>query len=358
MTIRVYKSTDAGAPVLTGAVGSLIALLDACLVNGYGAKAAAGWTKPFAVANKGAYKQDTAASNNPGGMYLYVADDASSAGGAREARCSGYEVMTAITPTGTGQFPLNGQAGSIAGGFVGIRKSNTADAVARAWVLVGNGQSFYLFIESGDQPAPIGVTGFFFGDIKSYKANDQYAVSIIGRNAENSANSTQGECFSMLSHSSNAAFNTLASSLIGHFMARRHTGLGGSVRFGVLADISKFTFANTFSAYTGENQTAQTFGTFWMGRFGVNYPWQAPNPVDGALWLSPSYVCHEGAMRGYLPGLWIPLHDRPLAHGDTFAVAAGNLNGKSFLGQAVICSFNSNTTDSGLALIETSDTWS
>ena len=51
MTVRVYSSTDASAPVLTGQVGSLIAVLDACLVNGYGTKTAAGWTKPFADAS-------------------------------------------------------------------------------------------------------------------------------------------------------------------------------------------------------------------------------------------------------------------------------------------------------------------
>lgn len=38
MTVQptLYRSTDVGAPILTGSVGSLIALLDACLVNGYG----------------------------------------------------------------------------------------------------------------------------------------------------------------------------------------------------------------------------------------------------------------------------------------------------------------------------------
>lgn len=37
-TTRVYKSTDAGAPVLTGVVSKMIDLLDAVLVNGYNSK--------------------------------------------------------------------------------------------------------------------------------------------------------------------------------------------------------------------------------------------------------------------------------------------------------------------------------
>ena len=40
----VYKSTDSGAPTLNGTKGTLITVLKACLVNGYGAKAGAGWT--------------------------------------------------------------------------------------------------------------------------------------------------------------------------------------------------------------------------------------------------------------------------------------------------------------------------
>jgi hypothetical protein len=44
MTVRIYRSTDGSAPVLTGQAGKLTDLLDAILVNGYGSKTAAGWT--------------------------------------------------------------------------------------------------------------------------------------------------------------------------------------------------------------------------------------------------------------------------------------------------------------------------
>jgi hypothetical protein len=68
MTVRVYRSTDASAPVLTGQVGSLTALLDAVLVNGYGALSAAGWTIAQTTTNKRGYKQNTSGSNNTAGM--------------------------------------------------------------------------------------------------------------------------------------------------------------------------------------------------------------------------------------------------------------------------------------------------
>jgi hypothetical protein len=146
MTVRVYRSTDASAPVLTGQVGSLIALLDAVLVNGYGALSAAGWTKSFSTTNKAAYRQNaTGANNTAAPMYLYVDDTGPGAGAAREARACGFETMSAITPTGTGQFPTAALS-TIGVGTVVIRKSVSADAVARPWTIVANGQTIYLFM--------------------------------------------------------------------------------------------------------------------------------------------------------------------------------------------------------------------
>lgn len=50
MTLRYYTSLDTGAPVLTGTTYyRLRAILMACLVTGYGSKAAAGWSMPHDV---------------------------------------------------------------------------------------------------------------------------------------------------------------------------------------------------------------------------------------------------------------------------------------------------------------------
>ena len=56
MGVTVYRFDDAGAPTLSAAAGALISVLDACLVNGYGAKPAAGWTKAFSGTNQAAYR--------------------------------------------------------------------------------------------------------------------------------------------------------------------------------------------------------------------------------------------------------------------------------------------------------------
>lgn len=76
MTVTAYFSTDASAPTLTGTTGSLVALLDAILVNGYGAKAAAGWSIAYTGTSKRDYKQGTGSN----GYYLDV-DDSGPGGG-------------------------------------------------------------------------------------------------------------------------------------------------------------------------------------------------------------------------------------------------------------------------------------
>lgn len=361
MTVTVYKSTDAGAPVLTGQVGSLVALFDACLVNGYGAKAAAGWTKPFAAANKGAYKQNVTGSNNPTGMYVYVDDSGPGAGVAREARVCGFETMTAITPTGTGQFPTAAQS-LIGAGYLVIRKSITADAVARPWTLVATGQTFYLFVESGDQTIPLGTTTFSFGDFRSYKNGDQYAVMIIGRAIENSGGPV-GDPMHAMQLSNGATMQVLNTTMYGHYIARHWTGVGGSIRFGKPHPHS-YIITSWTSACVGQytNETSVQAATTnasntAMGRFTMTQAWPSPNGPDSAVMLAPVHMCHNNAMRGYLYGLWQPMHDRPLGHGDTFSVAGGNLNGKSFMAQN-IQAYIGQAGDAGQCILETSNTWS
>lgn len=357
MTVRIYRSTDAGAPVLTGQTGTLVAVLDACLVNGYGAKAAAGWTKAYAAANKAAYQQNAAGANNAAApMLLYVDDTGPGAGSSREARVCGFETMSAITPVGTGQFPTAAQ--SIVGtGQLVVRKSNTADATVRQWTLVANGQSLYLFIESGDMTSPFGCMSFIFGDIKSYKAGDLYAVAIIGRTTENQSGNNSVFYEALWPCGGNVNF-TLNAKLWGHFMARSWTGLGGSIQVNKVIDMGRLGTALQGAWSTDSTPSAVNNGVnYTFGRNNSGNPMATPNGPDGGMWFSPVYIGHSYSFRGYLPGLWAPLQDRPFTHNDTMAVAAGPLNGKSLIIQQICAWISNSTTEYGQAAIEYSDTW-
>lgn len=177
MAVTVYKSTDGSAPVLTGEVDKLCLLLRAILVDGYGAKAAAGWTETYDGANKKVFRQG-------GGnqLYLRVQDDGPGAGGAKEARITGYETMSDVD-TGTGPMPTAAQGvGGIA--MVVARKSATADTTARAWICVADNRTLYFFAATGDTANA--YIGFAYGEFYSFLAADGYRVHIIGRDTENS----------------------------------------------------------------------------------------------------------------------------------------------------------------------------
>lgn len=330
MGVTLYKSTDASAPSLTGAVGSLVALLDACLVNGYGTQAAAGWTIAYTATNKRDYKQGTGSN----GCYLDVDDSGPGGGGAREARMRGYEAMTALG-TGTNAFPTTSQSS-----FATIcRKSTTADSTARPWYLIADSTCFYLFIDTGDLANPSYSTTFMFGDIFSYKSGDAYNTAIIGRSSENSF--AQG----VDQLSTVSAQSLFSQAIAGHYIDRTWTGVGGAVNCGKISS----------GFCTGVNNPGNG-GLMGVGDAFSQLPY--PNGPDGALELAPIFVTHNTALRGYLKGLWAPCHRQPCGHGDTFT-GTGNMAGKSFLALNTAYMWGGTwNAYGGQLVVETSNTWS
>ena len=321
----IYKSSDSSAPLLYGCSGSLVTVFDACLVNGYGSKPGAGWTKPFANTGSvstalnvyGCYKQPTGSA-----MTLFINDNTPSV--ANEAWATGWENLTgmssSVTTTvgsGSGQFPLPAQ--SLTNGRVVIRKSVTADSSSvRSWVMAADSSSFYFFAATGDTAGM--YFGFGFGDIYSFKSSsaDTYKCIIMGRSVDNSA-AVGNEGFEIL--------QPLTTVVTGNYIVRTYTNTGTSVQTGKHGDSVKGS------------------SNYFYG--GINYP----NPTDSALYLSPIWVVEPSVplIRGQLRGLYQPLH--PIASfmdGQTFS---GSLDyaGKSFM--AIKESANL-----GFYVIETSNT--
>jgi hypothetical protein len=364
MTVRVYRSTDASAPALTGQVGSLIALLDAVLVNGYGAVSAAGWTKSFSTTNKAAYRQNaTGAVNTAAPMYLYVDDTGPGAGAAREARACGFETMSAITPTGTGQFPTAALS-TIGIGTVVIRKSVSADTTPRPWTIIANGQTIYLFTETGDNVTPVAANcGFMFGDIKSYKSGDLYSVMIMGRQTENNG-SSQCEAMSCIGPTGSLIYN-MSNVIYGHYIARHWTQLGSATKCGKIWDLSRVAMSNSNGGglnggWQSDVSLLQTNHQCSFGRFTTTLLLPYPHGPDQGLLVSPVMINHNYGVRGYLPGFWGPLHDRPLGPYDTITIASGNLAGKTFMAIYVqmLSAGGGINGDFCCIFIEVSDTWS
>lgn len=299
----IFSSSDASAPTLSGTAGDFVNLLDKCLSDGYGAKSALGWTKSFTASNKRVYKQPAGSA-----LYLDVDDSGASAtGGAREAICRGYEVMTAVA-TGTNPFPTIAQAGAAVGTV--WRKSSTADATTRSWVLIGDDQGFYFFCQSGDSAGVYTLHGF--GDIYSNVSGDAYKSFIMGRSV--------GLATALSSHEGGQHIGAVSTGSAGHWICRNYTGLGASTRMAKIGDGSM------------QNSVAA------INMAGVL---SFPNGADGGAYISPlrvldgstpgTTIAGQFNMRGRMRGLWhLPYAVGSFADQDVLP-GIGEYAGRSFL---------------------------
>jgi hypothetical protein len=376
-TVQVYKSTDQGAPSLSGTAGALITVLDAVLVNGYNSTSvtsitrsgstatltassvhgfSTGQTIVVAGANESeyngtfvctvtsttvltytvsgtpatpatgtitvkrapagagtawakAYSGTNLAAYRPGAgtrFYLRVDDT-----GTTNGRCVGYETMSDVN-TGTGPFPT---AAQFSGGMY-WPKSSTADATARAWIISATDRLLIMHVSSAGTANATDASVCVWGDLKTYKSGDAYHCIHIGAT---SATTTSSNSFFTLTG--------ITSTSTGHYCARSYTQLGTSLAVGKHSD--------------GVKGSVST-----MGSGGLAYP----NGPDGGLYLAPVWI-HETAgpsVRGTIPGLWAPLHTRPLEHLDTVS-GTGSLSGKTFLALKMYTGAET--------FLETSDTW-
>lgn len=218
MTVRRYFSTDALAPSLTGQAGSLITVLDAVLVNGYGVRAAAGWAKAFSGTNKAAYRGPVVVASPPEGNRFYLRVDDST--NITWASMRGYETMSDVD-TGSEPFPTVAQ---VSGGLL-CEKSSSANATVRPWVAVAS-ESFFYFI-SLPNVTELGSLNnadscFMFGDFPSYKTGDAFGTLIESRTFESNVQDAN-----FIDISSANSFSATA----GHYLARAYTAAAGAVGF-------------------------------------------------------------------------------------------------------------------------------
>jgi hypothetical protein len=324
--LRLFQSIDAGAPVMSGsATGSMLNVLNACLVTGYGATAGAGWTKPFPdTGSCGCITQGTGSM-----MTLFIQNNASGTGGTKEARIAGFESVTSILggfPTGSNSFPSASQAlslpvspgGTNQSGYLIARVSNTTDGTIRPWTIFADSSSFYAFVYTGDNAA--NQLAFSFGDFYALKSGsaDSYRCLLTGRITENSATVTVDKT---------DVLSTISAVATGHFSPRSYTGIGTSIAMGKHGDSSK-------------GSATVLLGTTTF-----------PNPVDTALYISPVWVTQSttSTIRGRMRGFYHFLHAiTNVTDGQTF-VGSGDFSGKTF--RIIKTSGNA-----GVYLLETSAT--
>lgn len=278
----VYKSSDPGAPQLTGQAGSMVALLDAVLVDGYGVgagfKAAAGWTREFSGTNKRVYRNNRLMGS---GGYLRVDDAATDP---RICWVRAYESMTSVD-AGTGPSPTPAQR---VDGLLWY-KSSVANATTRVWEAIATDQAVYLFVAVYPQAGTyVGVATLphFAGDLESHVEGEKYAF-MVGSNTHSSFLNSTATGFTSPQNS----WGSTSSLTTACYLLRPYTQLPG----GIVAD-------GAVPSHGAANRT-------WGG-VGAAYP----DPVSGALLLERPLIWEAaGIVRGKMPGAYMPLHVRPFA---------------------------------------------
>ena len=346
--IFTFDSSQVGAPVLSGTAGALRALLKACLVDGFGAGAVATLTvsggiatatyagaRPFKVGYVAQFAGATPAGLNGNKVILSVTgtsvtfaapgvpdgaatgtitSKAAPAGwqelfagalanvialkpsvveatgcvlrvddtGTINARVRAYEAMSDIS-TGVGMTPLESQ---VAGGLW-WPKSATANATARAWILVADARGFYLAV------APAGgdrYTLLFAGDIASLKSGDAYGYLLTGNQGDQTnASSVPDGCVGY-SH---------RSARTGAYLVRAYTAIGKSTAAQRLGAHHNGSTADVYAGTAG----------YSLGAY--------PNGANNGL-LTGALELHAAGLRGTLPGLLHPVQDC----GTSFATGA------------------------------------
>lgn len=328
-----YFWNDTSSPTLNGITGSLITVLRACLVDGYGSKPAAGWTMEYSQSTG---QISTAVFRQGGGnqFYIRVRDNGSPA--ANFGLIRGYETMTNYhVNSGSNPFPLDPQSAQTDDSIL-VLKSSDANSTARRWSVYADDRTFYVFTQGQTSAADQHYYhGAMFGDIYSLSGSgDSYRTAIIGR-----YDGTTGPIGTFNINDYFTLYNAQINPPSGSYIARDYLGLNNSIAF-ILAG--------------GQGYSA-------TGIYSSDGLVPAANPTDGGLYvykiwavepLSSGYY----SIRGWLRGLYQIMHPySALGLAENGFTGSGDLSGKTFNIIPVIGSTGTTIMRGGV-LIETSDT--
>jgi hypothetical protein len=379
-TVKMFRSTDGGAPVLSGTAGALLAVLDAVLVSGYGggtptsitcSDATATLTYPahgfsegdvvsISGCDQAEYNGDVVIANVTGNTFDFTVTGSPATpatgtitfkkapagwtkpyantnlaaylmGGGSGAllrvddspaqfpRVCGYSAMTDVN-TGSNKFPSEAQ---FSGGLYWV-KSSAASATARPWMIVGNDRFFHVWVDFDTYQ---NGQYYYFGDAVSYVTGDAYNAVL-----------TAGSSAAITSNWSSQVQN-IGTTTAANYMAGSYTQVAASIAVG-----------RNVSHMTGLAESEN------IGRAPTTSRVPYPNPCDGGAYLSPVWL-HESnkALRGHVPGLWAlaSASTRPLSQGDIID-GGGAMAGRRFM------AWNTCRNASGQdaqVLIEISNTW-
>ncbi|MBO2563807.1 hypothetical protein [Shewanella algae] len=191
LPVTIYSSDDAGAPGVITKPSDLIAVLKACLVDGYGNKSPLGWSVSFEdQANAKIVFRNSIADGGTGGAIQVEPTDGDSVG-------ANVSVTAANQITAIDNFINN----------AGNRYFRTNLPNSKGWIVIGTSRGFYfkqrtwrnVIGENGTSAEYNGSIMLFVGDLDSFAPSDQGCFTLLANNGSGSADSYQRMQFSATS---------------------------------------------------------------------------------------------------------------------------------------------------------------
>jgi len=253
MAVNFYKWDDPGAPQLRSVAGDLIAVLDACLVNGYGSKVGAGWTKEYydAGTQQAVYR---APSGNR--CYLWVKDT-----GTFDAQVAAFATMSGVNfSDGTEPFA------DTATNYYWPKRLSTDTSIGAKWEMFVSDKTMYLVSRAlNDADRVVHV----FGDYISLDPNFNYNSVISLPRA----------------HATTGAYDAMLSIGPGYVHLRRSW--------------DNIESTSTEASYMLTFQASPSFT--YLGKC---TDLTLPNDLSGNLMFDRIGINADNALMGYLPGIY------------------------------------------------------
>ncbi|MFM9902089.1 MAG: hypothetical protein ACKVOT_13845 [Polaromonas sp.] len=372
-----FDSSETGAPVLNNAAGSLIGVLDACLVTGFNPKTLTSLTVSGGVA--------TATLNGHGYSGTYSKDVL--VAGATPALLNGRKQLTAVTAN-TFTYPAPGVADGPATGTITTKRDSlgwikefagTNKAIYKRSDVTATTMKLRIVDNNTDRTEARALLVEAASDIDTFTDQKPGAIDISDGNGQywnkgqNSSSSKQwsligtskgfylftqsGEItypflsgsgytslpmafFDFASLKPGDAYNTIlsggSSASGGTGTVYSSTGIGGGNPSLTPGNPASFALARPYSQLSGRTPIATIAPVAGAGFSGgyTNLPF--PSPVDSGFLMSISTPLIETlstgyAFRGFLPGYIHFISNSPIAHHQIFS-NVGALPGRQIMG--------------------------
>lgn len=348
---KLFRSGDAGAPILNGNVGSLITLLDACLLTGYNSKSGLAITRNNNVATA------TLAAHG------YARDQILAISGADQPEYNGeFRVLSVTTDTFTFNVDANSvtpATGTIAAKVAPLGWSKVFSGSNVAFYQSNNASSNKMFLKVVDDGTPYSTySGRFaswrgyeevldintaFGPFPRLDQTTHYIYKLYYNSSIATLSSWSLVGDSAIFYLANTWYENPASwsgsgapavAAFGDFISYRPGDNFNTITFGnyntatagnVSYDYACLNSQNSVTPVYGDlfaarqyNQTAQSalltlqqnsINTRGLGDSGTGFP----SVVDGSLIYGEILVLeNSNILRGKMPGMYSPSHNKPI----------------------------------------------